>query len=100
MNIRVRHAGANDVEEVYRFVCDLEETIFDPQAFHQYFLYNIEDPKNIYLVAVDEEEVIGYLSCHGQLLLHHMNWVYEIQELFVDKPYRGNGVGKMLVRAI
>jgi (aminoalkyl)phosphonate N-acetyltransferase len=100
MNITIRRATEADAEVIYRFVCELEEMIFDPAIFFKCYMYNIGNPKNIYLVAETEEEVIGYISCHGQLLLHHMNWVYEIQEAYVDKAYRNKGIGKVLLQQL
>lgn len=97
MNITIRRAGEQDAETIYRFVCELEEMIFDPNLFYKYYLHNIGNSHNVYLVAEADEEVIGYIACHGQILLHHMNWVYEIHELYVDAAYRGKGLGKVLL---
>jgi PhnO protein len=96
----IRYAAAKDVEEVYRFVCELEETIFDPQQFQQYYLQNIGKENHHYLIALVNDEAVGYLSCHGQLLLHHMGMAYEIQELYVDKNWRSKGIGKQLLNAL
>jgi len=53
--------------------------------------------KNIYLVAIENEIVIGYVSCHIQKLLHHGGEVGEIQEMFVIPEKRSLGVGKILI---
>lgn len=93
----VRKATPEDFQEVYRFVCELEEIIFDPGLFQQYYLQNISNKDYHYLVAEANDELTGYLSCHGQVLLHHLGMVYEIQELYVDKEYRKQGVGRQLI---
>jgi PhnO protein len=95
--LTVRYAAPADAEHVYRFVCLLEDMNFDRQLFEQYYLRNISHPEYYYLLAVDGDKPVGYLSCHGQLLLHHLNYVYEIQELFVDNDYRGKGIGRILI---
>jgi PhnO protein len=52
----------------------------------------------VYLVAANNSgEAIGFLSCHGQKLLHHAGSVYEIQELYVARNFRGTGIGKALM---
>ncbi|MCB0697378.1 MAG: GNAT family N-acetyltransferase [Chitinophagaceae bacterium] len=96
-NIQIRKATAADVDNVYRFVCELEDMVFDRVLFGEYYTENIGNSKYHYLLAIDNGVPVGYLSCHGQLLLHHLNYVYEIQELFVDTAYRGKGIGKLLV---
>lgn len=96
-NLTVRKATPADVEYIYQFVCLLEDMQFDRELFGQYYLRNIANPEYHYLLAVEADKPVGYLSCHGQLLLHHLNYVYEIQELYVDTAYRGKGIGKALI---
>lgn len=100
MAVIIRLATANDAETVYRFICELKEVIFDPHVFNRIYQYNLKNEKNHYLVAEIDEEIVGFLSCHGQLLLHHLGWAYEIQELYVDKDHRSKGIGKQLLQAL
>lgn len=95
--LTIRYATAADAEQVYQFVCMLEDMQFDRQLFEQYYLRNINHPEYYYLLAVNGDKPVGYLSCHGQLLLHHLGYVYEIQELYVDAAYRGHGIGRLLI---
>lgn len=95
--VKIRYADAADAEHVYQFVCLLEDMNFDRQLFEQYYLRNISNPEYYYLLAMDGDKPVGYLSCHGQLLLHHLNYVYEIQELYVDAAYRDKGIGRLLI---
>ena len=46
------------------------------------------------------DKPVGYISCHGQILLHHCGLVYEIQEMYVLPEYRSKGVGKILLNAL
>ena len=96
-NLTVRKATPADVGYIYQFICLLEDMQFDRELFGQYYLRNIANPEYHYLLAIAADKPVGYLSCHGQLLLHHLNYVYEIQELYVDKAYRGKGIGKALI---
>lgn len=97
MPLNIRSAKPEDVQIIYTFICDLEKTTFDFERFRQLYLQNIGAEKHIYLVAEENSTVIGYLSCHGQPLLHHLGMVYEIQEMFVDEDQRGKGIGRKLV---
>jgi PhnO protein len=100
-NIKVRSASAEDADRIFDFISWLEEAIFDKTDFKKIYLENISNENNIYLVAVDEsEEAIGFISCHGQDLLHHGGMTFEIQELYVDRQYRERGVAHSLIKAL
>jgi PhnO protein len=99
--MEIRLATSEDLPSIFAFICDLEEQTFDFDLFQQYYRQNISEKNNIYLVAVDGNQLpIGYISCHGQLLLHHLGMVYEIQEMFVDPLHRGQGIGHQLIEAL
>lgn len=99
-SVLTRRAVPEDVAIVFKFICALEEESFNFEVFAPLYERNINDPDNIYLVAVDNELVVGYLSCHEQVLLHHVGKVFEIQELYVEKEYRGQGVGRLLIQSL
>ena len=96
----VRLARFVDVDFIYGFVCELEDTIFDRDTFIKNFEHVINDQHSIVIVAEVDEQVVGYASCFSQVLLHHNGRVGEIQEVFVDAERRGKSIGKTLVRAI
>ena len=98
MQISIRPAIDTDLASIYHFISDLENDHFSITSFREYYLQNISNGNYIYLVAENtKNEVIGYISCHGQILLHHCGWVFEIQELYVKNEFRGTGVGKEMV---
>jgi PhnO protein len=100
MSITVRKAWLTDAEAVYHFICALEKTILDRDRFLSFYARNIQDERNHYLVALVDDIVVGFLSCHGQYLLHHLDTVYEIQELYVEEAYRSKGIGQALMDAL
>lgn len=93
----IRHALSDDAPVVYGFICDLEESSFDEELFRTYFTANCTSVDIIYLVTVSGTEVVGFLSCHSQILLHHLGRVYEIQEMYVHSEYRSGEIGKQLL---
>lgn len=99
MNIRIRPAEAGDSRAVFELICDLESRKFDYSCFEKLYMENLSKEGIFYLVSEEEGEVTGFLSCHGQTLLHHMGKVFEIQELVVDRDCRNRLVGEFLVRA-
>jgi len=98
--ILIRKAILNDAEVIYKFICSLESTAFDFDLFVTLFNENLKNKRNLYFVAEDTNlsKIIGYISCHGQILLHHLGLVYEIQEMFVEETYRNQGIGKALIQ--
>lgn len=95
--MHIRKATLADADTVYRFICLLEEKQMDREGFGVCYEYNISSPYNHYLLAEEEGIPIGFLSCQGQMLLHHANWVYEVQELYVEDAWRRKGIGKQLL---
>ena len=97
-DVNIRNAEENDFKLIYEYVNLLEETDFDTETQKKAFIKNIKNPDFIYLIAEKNNKPIGYLSCHSQYLLHHGGQkIGEIQEMFVDPDYRGNGIGKKLI---
>jgi len=94
----VRQACMEDCKLIYGFVCELEEWDFDYSIFENLYRRNLNNPENIYLVAEVNGFLSGYISCHGQFLLHHGGRVFEIQELYVAPEFRSNGIGQLLVQ--
>ena len=89
-----------DQDVIYEFICDLEKETFNKPVFDHCFAACLALYHNYSLVAVSDEKVVGYISCHGQILLHHLGLVYEIQEIYVLPEFRGNGVGRQLLSAL
>jgi PhnO protein len=99
--IKIRKATQNDKLAVYDLICQLENTVFEYSLFEKFYFLNLQNPTIIYLVAElvteNEGKVIGFLSCHGQSLLHHLSIVYEIQELVVENEFKGQNIGTKLI---
>ena len=97
----IRQAEIIDAKKIFGFVCALEEKTFNYEKFYLDYRNNILGNNNVYLVAVDKENnAVGYISCHGQSLLHHGGMGDEIHELYVEDAWRKQGVGKTLLKAL
>ena len=95
--IAIRRARLKDFQTVYDFINELEDTVYNYDRQKEIYKANLSNKDNVHLVALDKEDIVGYLSCHVQLLLHHNGRVAEIQEMFVHREKRGGGIGKLLV---
>lgn len=100
MGIHIRPVQETDFEAIYRFVCNLEEQIFDKDELKTCFDICLNLANHHYLIAEIDGYAVGYIGGHGHLSLHHCGMVYEIEELYVDYAHRSMGIGKQLVAAI
>lgn len=96
-NFSIRLGRADDILDIYTMVCELENCVFDRVVFRSIFQKHLASDTCIYLIAFHESIAIGFLSAHGQYLLHHGGLVFEIQEMYVDPHYRSRGIGKCLM---
>ncbi|RXM46171.1 GNAT family N-acetyltransferase [Flavobacterium sp. YO64] len=100
LHINIRKVEKQDLDFVYKAICELENEILDFEVFEAIFNENISNPKNLYLIAENEMEGLGFISFHTQNLLHHCGLVGEIQEFFIHQKHRGKGVGRLLINEI
>lgn len=98
--VEIRKVEKQDLNFVYKAICELENEVLDFKVFEEIFNENISNPKNVYLIAENEIEGLGFISFHTQNLLHHSGLVGEIQEFFIHQNYRGQGVGRLLINEI
>jgi len=95
-DMEIRYAEGKDARDVYALLCELEEKVLDWDDFERVYRRNVEKEHIIYLLAIEEEQPIGFASLHVQELLHHTGNVAEIQELVVRGDWQGRGVGALL----
>ncbi|MDQ8010919.1 MAG: GNAT family N-acetyltransferase [Flavobacterium nitrogenifigens] len=98
--LRIRKIQHQDLHFVYKSICELEDEVLDFKVFEMIFKENISNPRNLYLIAENENEGLGFISFHTQNLLHHCGLVGEVQEFFIHQKYRGQGVGRLLINEI
>ncbi|KUJ60609.1 GCN5 family acetyltransferase [Flavobacteriaceae bacterium CRH] len=98
--IEIRKVEKQDLDFAYKSICELENQVLDFEVFKGIFNENISNPNNVYLIAENEKEGLGFISFHTQKLLHHCGLVGEIQEFFIHQNYRGQGIGRQLIEKI
>jgi len=98
--IEIRQVVKQDLNFVYKSICELENEVLDFEVFEKIFNENISNPNNLYLLAENENEDVGFISFHTQNLLHHCGLVGEIQEFFIHQNHRGKGIGRLLINEI
>lgn len=97
----IRQAVESDAASVKCLLEELENRLFDQSVFLCIYSEYLGAPLTLMQVAVQKEnEIIGFISCKGQSLLHHEGRVFEIQELIVTASHQGKGVGRNLIDAL
>ena len=98
--MNVREADLEDLDIVFKFICELENEVFDYQVFKGIFEENLNNQNYVYFIAESYGQVTGFISFHTQKLLHHCGVVGEIQEFYIDSNFRNQSVGKMLMQKV
>lgn len=96
----IRKAVPADLDTVYNMICDLSGKVHNKERFEACYSQNVVADNIVYLIAEVDGVPSGFISCHSQQLLHHTGTAYEIQEMYIAEPYRGNGVGKKLIETL
>lgn len=97
----IRQAVESDAASVKYLLEELENRVFDLAIFDRIYLEYLNNPFILMQIAVHgENEIVGFVSCKGQSLLHHEGLVFEIQELIVTASHQGKGVGSNLIDAL
>ena len=96
----IRKAKNSDREAIYQLMCELEEKVMDKTMFTSYYQRNLEHPDYVYLVAQEEERVVGFVSLFLHHPLHHSALIGEIEELCVTKDARHQHIGFQLFERI
>ena len=100
-NYTIRLAVELDAAAVKGLLEELENREFDQAVFDRIYGEYLHTPLTLMQVAIHgEDEIVGFISCKGQSLLHHEGLVFEIQELIVTAAHQGKGVGRELVAAL
>lgn len=97
---KIKKCTAQDCKIVYEMICTLEDDKLNFNYFKKAFENNIKSRNVIYLKCIDNKEIIGFMSCHIQNLLHHDFKVAEIQEMYVDSGFRNKGIGSLLIQYV
>lgn len=99
--VNIRKVSETDENAIRNLLDELENRISDPIVFKHIFQHYLIRENALFFVAEnDQKEVIGFITCLGQLILHHEGMVYEIQELIVTSRYQGRGIGQLLINQI
>lgn len=95
-----RRASLQDVDAVYRLICDMEQKELPKERFQEIFLWQLDREGYYCLLCLKDGAVAGALNLRFEWQLHHGERIAEILEFAVDPACRNQGIGReMLARA-
>ena len=92
----IRRMIAEDIEEVYGLVCELEEEELNRVTFMEIFMKILDGSQHICFVYETAGHIFGFIHLRWEEQLHHAGKVAEVMELDVAREYRSNGIGRAL----
>lgn len=98
--MNIFNAEKEHMDKIYELIQELENKEINKNAFFDVYNSNISNPNVFYLLAEENNEIIGFAGLHIQLLLHHTGRVGELQEIVIKEKMRGKGIGESLFKDI
>ena len=95
--MEIRKCLETDINDVYDLICQLKEKKLDYNMFKESYQSKIKDKKNYFIVVIEDNNVVGFLSLVIDFQLHHIGKVATVEELIVSSKYRSNGIGRNLL---
>jgi len=99
--MKIREAVSLDFDKVHKLIEELEDGFLEQTSLLSIFKEYLQRENSfVWVIEIEDGDIVGFLSCFGQRLLHHCDWVYEIQELIISKHHQGQGLGKIVIEKL
>jgi GNAT superfamily N-acetyltransferase len=105
--MRIRHASQNDLNTLLSMgeKMHLVEKKFEPllvfskEEAQDRYKRQLKNPDALFLLAVEGDQALGYLYAHAETVpyLDTNMLECEIEVVFVESEYRGQGIAQMLI---
>ncbi len=97
----LRKANTNDCEWIYNALEELRTPVtYTLQQFQNYYSACLNDPNFTFYIYGAENENVGLVSLNKFNMSRYLGYGYEMEEFFVHKDYRGNGISYKMIEAI
>lgn len=95
--MEIRRITLDDLDRVFELLNVLYENKLKYEKFKEIYKLKLNDENSYYIVAIEENKIIGILTSELQVKLHRAKKQSFIEDLIVDKDYRNKGIGKALL---
>lgn len=95
--MEIRKIALNDLNRVFELLNELYENKLKYNKFKEIYKLKLNDTNSYYIVAILDNKIVGVLTSEIQVKLHRERKQSFIEDLIVDKEYRNQGIGKVLL---
>lgn len=96
--MEIRKITLNDLEKVFEIMKQLYKETLKFEKFQEIYKLKLTDENSYYIVAVENEQIVGILTAELQTKLHREKKQIFIEDLVVDENCRNRGIGKELLQ--
>lgn len=96
-DLKIRKIILEDLDEVYELMNILYEGNLKYDRFKDIYKLKLQDKNSYYIVAVEDNNIVGVLTSELQEKLHRERLQLFIEDLIVEEKRRNNGIGKALI---
>lgn len=96
--MEIRRFELKDLDEIFDVLNQLYTGKLKYEKFNEIYKLKLNDPYSYYIVAIENNQIVGVLTAELQVKLHRENMQCFVEDLVVDKEYRNRGIGKSLLQ--
>lgn len=95
--LKIRKFELDDLDKVYELMNILYEGKLKYDKFKNIYKLKLQDQNSYYIVAIENDDIVGVLTSELQEKLHRERLQLFIEDLIVEESKRNNGIGKALI---
>ncbi len=96
--MKIRRFELKDLDEIFYVLNQLYTGKLKYEKFNEIYKLKLNDPYSYYIVAIENNKIVGVLTAELQVKLHRENMQCFVEDLVVDREYRNRGIGKALLQ--
>ena len=96
--MEIRRFEIKDLNEIFELLNQLYTDKLQYERFKEIYKLKLNDSYSYYIVAVENDKIVGVLLAELQVKLHREKKQCFIEDLVVDKEHRNRGIGKSLLQ--
>ena len=96
--MEIRKVTLNDIDSVFELLNQLYKNKIRYEIFSEIYKSKLEDNNSYYIVAVEDDKIVGVLISEIQVKIHRAKKQCFVDDLIVDENYRNRGIGRQLLQ--
>mgnify|MGYP000301353024 FL=1 len=95
--LKIREITLDDLDRVYELMNILYKGKLKYDRFKEIYKLKLQDKNSYYIVAIENDNIVGVLTSELQEKLHREKLQLFIEDLIVEESKRNNGIGSSLL---